>query len=169
MKSKYLITGQRQEGQVVIETALMMILLLVLFFGIAEIARTWWLKNQLNNAARVGVRVAIVTPGLTTVTNSPCNWSNGCTAASANDAVQKTCASITTQSLCEGVPAGTNPTRVTIAYTDNDLSGGINTGDSIKVSASGTFHSVVPNLSALSFGLFQNPITMTTSATMRYE
>lgn len=141
-----------EKGQTVIETALLMILLLVIFFGIAEIARAWWLKNQLNNAARVGVRVAIVTPNLVNVSPGPC-------AGATSDPIVKACSSITTN-----VPN----TLVGLTIIDED-SNGLDTGDTVTVTAQGDFQSVVPNLSGLSFGLIPDQITMQTSASMRYE
>ena len=160
-----------QKGQTIIETALVIILLFIFFFGIAEIARAWWLKNQLNNAARVGVRVAVVDATLTLsgISETDCSRSGtACTSLSANEAVKKACASITTNILCisdDGTPA-----KVTVTVTQVDTSKTtIVTGDEVKVTVKGKFTSVVPNLSSLSFGLIPDNITMTTDASMRYE
>jgi Flp pilus assembly protein TadG len=53
-------TKDKEIGQTLIETVFVLALLLILIFGIAEFARAWYLKNSLNNASRVGARVAIV-------------------------------------------------------------------------------------------------------------
>lgn len=167
-----MLNDKNEKGQTVIETALMMILLLVLIFGIAEIARAWWLKNQLNNAARVGVRVAIVTPGLTLIAapGESCSWITTCTASSTNEAIIKACASITNRDLCAGAGTSPVPARATVELVLPDvLPNGVSSGDTIKVTVTGRFVSVVPNLATLSFGLIPDQITMSTDASMRYE
>ncbi|MBA3070623.1 MAG: pilus assembly protein [Nitrospirae bacterium] len=172
MRTKFMLNDKNEKGQTVIETALMMILLLVLIFGIAEIARAWWLKNQLNNAARVGVRVAIVTPGLTLIAapGKSCSWTTTCTASSTNEAVIKACASITNRDLCDGGGNAANAARVTVELVLPDIPPtGVSSGDTIKVTVTGRFVSVVPNLATLSFGLIPDQIKMQTSASMRYE
>jgi len=153
MEIKYMKYNQSEKGQTVIETALMMIFLLVLFFGMAEIARAWWLKNQLNNAARVAVRVAIVTPTLSSI-GSP----EPCTSPSSAVAVTA-CNSITNTALHDS------------ATVDLDVghSGNAIPGDTVKVTVTGDFVSVVPNLAGLSFGLFPTSLNMTSDASMRYE
>ena len=146
-----------EKGQTTIEVALVMILLLVLFFGIAEIARAWWLKNQINNAARVAVRVAIVTPGLS-------NISPPVTCSSSNAIVVVACNSITNAQLHNDPN-----TLIGLSITDDDSSGGLSSGDTVTVTVSGRFVSVVPNLANLSYGLFPALLTMTSDASMRYE
>lgn len=167
MKITYFNNSQKEKGQTVIETALMIIFLFVLIFGITELARAWWLKNQLNNAARVGVRVAIVTPSLTLVTAN-CSWGSTCTTSSANQAVIRACASITNQNLCAGAGSSPVPASVTVELVPPD-STSVSPGDTIRVTVTGEFVSVVPNLAGLSFGLFPGQLTMNTSASMRYE
>lgn len=49
-------------GQALVETALVLVLLLVIFLGISEFARAWYVKNSLKNAVRAGARVSAVTP-----------------------------------------------------------------------------------------------------------
>ena len=167
-----------QKGQTIIETALVIILLFIFFFGIAEIARAWWLKNQLNNAARVGVRVAIVDATLSTLTppviiSETCNWGGTvCQTSSANEAIKQACRNITNEDLCKSIDGTTingKKKEVAVTATDSDSSGKINAGDDINVSVTGQFNSVVPNLSSLSFGLIPHNITMTSDTSMRYE
>lgn len=52
------------KGQALIETALILPLLLFIFIGIFEFGRAWYIKNTLNNAARIGARTAIVQANL---------------------------------------------------------------------------------------------------------
>lgn len=172
MKTKYIKYNKSEKGQTVIETALMMIFLLVLFFGIAEISRAWWLKNQLNNAARVAVRVAIVDsaltlPGVTLPLTASCRWTSGsCSTSSTNEAIGKACASITNHNLCAG--GGASAASVTLGFVPPDTNP-VSSGKAINVTVTGNFVSVVPNLAGLSFGLFQSTYSMPTSASMRYE
>ena len=53
-----------EKGQALIELALSIVLLLVVLFGITEFGRYFFQRNTLNNAARAGVREAVVTPDL---------------------------------------------------------------------------------------------------------
>lgn len=161
-----------EKGQTLIETALIMILLLTLFFGIAEIARAWWLKNQLNNAARVGVRVAIVDDTLKTTTlplSDDCKWSTSCTSSSSSskDAIKTACASITNQGLCAGSAPSPVPAHVTLALVSPDTNP-VGSGDTLRVTVTGRFVSVVPNLAGI-FGLFRPLYDMSSDASMRYE
>jgi Flp pilus assembly protein TadG len=143
----------REKGQTLIETALIMILLLVLFFGVAEIARAWWLKNQLNNAARVAVRVAIVTDPLADISPVSCT--------SANAIVVAACNSITNGALRDSA-------EVELTTTDDNGSGDVDSGDTVTVTVTGDFESVVPGLAGF-YGLFRSEYNMTSRATMRYE
>ncbi len=136
----------------------MIFFLLVVFSGTAEIARAcWWLKNQLNNAARVAVRVAIATLNLASISSSTC--------ASASDVVVvAACNSITNTSLHDGPN-----TKISLTTTDENAGGTVDPGDTVTVTVQGTFRSAVPDLASLSLGLFQGAISMQTSALMRYE
>ena len=60
------------KGQAMVETAFVLFVLVLFVFGIIEFGRAMFIKNMLNNAARAGVRCAVVTAptGLT----SPPNW-----------------------------------------------------------------------------------------------
>lgn len=62
--------SNKQQGQTLIETALILFLILLIVLGIAEFARAWHTKNSLKNAARHGARLAVVTPGLTDLSGS---------------------------------------------------------------------------------------------------
>jgi Flp pilus assembly protein TadG len=61
-----------KKGQILIETALVLVLLLVILLGITEFARAWFTKNSLKNAVRQGARVAVVTPGISDFSQNSC-------------------------------------------------------------------------------------------------
>jgi len=52
---------RRNNGQSVIEFALVLPILLLVFFGITEFGRVWMTANVLTQAAREGCRLAVVT------------------------------------------------------------------------------------------------------------
>ena len=66
-----------KNGQVLVETAIILPLLLVLLFGLVDFGRAMYTKNTLNNAARSGVRVAAVTSPLTPSSPTSLFSSNG--------------------------------------------------------------------------------------------
>jgi Flp pilus assembly protein TadG len=136
-------------GQTVIETVLMLTLLLVIFFMMAEFARAWYLKNSLNNAARVAVRIAVVANGLDEVEGN-------CGATGGNEILDAVCSS-------PGVP-NNETTDVTV---DVDVTGGIDStkldsGDTVTVGVRADFVAITNLLSFL-------PTAASSSAAMRYE
>lgn len=141
---------KKQEGQTVIETALIMLLILMLFFGIAEIARAWWLKGQLNTAARVGGRVAVVQSSLA---GDTCRWSGGCVPQSAalGTLADAACKTITNKDLCAGVfggpPAVVNVSLVPANPPGTGTLASPKAGDQITVQVTGQIHAMVPGLS----------------------
>jgi len=159
---------RKQKGQTIIETALILVLLLFILFGISEFARAWYMKNSLKNAVRQGVRVGVVSPDIaptTTIVYSNCAG-NPCPSASVvNNAyiIDAVCCPSGVQNRTFGDPAG--GTGVSISYTDDDGSTGFSTGDTVTVTAQTNFQSVV---SSRFWPWLQN-ITITTDASMRYE
>jgi Flp pilus assembly protein TadG len=174
------------KGQTVIETALMIILLFVLFFAIAEIARFWWLKNMINNAARVGVRVAIVDTTLTSAIGSPaspqqiatCSYNAGtgnCSAISTSGsgitttAIQDAaCSSLTNGVVCA------NATVYLTVQEDPDNPGQVIPGGIVTVKViSPPIGTIVPGLAGFSLGLIpvdsSGNIALTADSTMRHE
>lgn len=149
---------KKAKGQTLVETAFILILLMLIVLGIAEFARAWFMKSSLKNAVRHGVRVAVVTPDIT----------NGGTATKP-DPPPSTCPPSLTGNekvFCEiwkaspGVPVGAG-TSVTLAVEGGTLE----TGDEIKVTATVTnFQTIVPKL----LGSFI-PSTLSAEASMRYE
>lgn len=55
-----------EAGSTIVEMALILPLFLLLVFGIFEFGRAWLIINTMNHAAREAVRLASVTPNLTT-------------------------------------------------------------------------------------------------------
>ncbi|MEE9614797.1 MAG: TadE/TadG family type IV pilus assembly protein [Thermodesulfobacteriota bacterium] len=152
--------GEGEGGQTLIETVFVLLLILIILFAIAEFARGWYLKNSLNNAARIGARVAVVDGALV------------------EDLVGTLCPSASTKTLetvcaAPGVPSGATVT------VDIRVPGGLPgsgstppvAGEVVTVSilvsftssTSGVF-TVVPNLFP---GL--DMASMSSEASMRYE
>jgi Flp pilus assembly protein TadG len=160
---------KRQKGQTVIETALVIVFILMIFFGIAEIARAWWLKGQLNNAARVGARVAVVTSPLTGGIVA-CSWASGNCGAAANVVANAACKAITNQDLCSSPAA-------TVEVLSTGALGTPVAGDEITVRVTGAFRSAVPGLSRIGMGgpggwsqsLYPGAVQLITVAVMRHE
>lgn len=56
-------TGRKDEkGQSLVEFALVVPMLLILVFGIAEFGRAWMTRNVLTGAAREAARIAVIQP-----------------------------------------------------------------------------------------------------------
>lgn len=151
-------TKKNEKGQTVIETALLIILLLVLFFGIAEIARAWWYKGQLGTAARAGAREQVVQNNISA--GGACSFSGGrCTGG--DTVVAAACNSITTQDLCNSA--------VVVVNSDTTCSStGTIVGACITVSVAGSFTTALPGLIGSSSGLMPaGPLQAT--MVMRHE
>jgi len=54
-------TLKHQKGQALVETALILMVIVLFTFAITEFGRAMYIKNMLNNAARAAVRQAVVT------------------------------------------------------------------------------------------------------------
>ena len=159
-------------GQTLIETALVLILLLMILIGIAEYSRAWYRKSSVKNAVRQGARVAAVTPHIATtsascgggITCSPTlspGLSTSCTGPGCNDGYIEAIVCCTT-----GV-ANDASTTVNITVTDSTgaaKSGDAQSGDAVNVSSTTAFSTIVPRL----FGSLI-PTQLSSDATMRYE
>jgi Flp pilus assembly protein TadG len=144
---------RKQKGQTLIETAFMLFLLLTILLGISEFARAWYAKNSLKNGVRQGARVAAVTSPLTAFSNFICPAKSSCPlAAAVQNAV-----------CCQ--PGISEGTTVSLTINDDDVSGGLNAGDTITVNASSSFEYVVGG----SPWPWPDSADLTTSASMRYE
>jgi Flp pilus assembly protein TadG len=139
--------GSREKGQTTVETLLVILILFIIFFTIVELSRAWWTKNTLNNAVRIGARVAAVDPGFTELGPVLCSALNPAKAVVA---------------VC--TDANIKPdTSVTLAITTDETPAGISAGDIITVTATVDFsaHSLVP----IPAGFTSIPA----EASMRYE
>jgi Flp pilus assembly protein TadG len=139
-------TKDKEIGQTLIETVFVLALLLILIFGIAEFSRAWYLKNSLNNAARIGARVAVVQSGLIDATEM-CGIAPDDKVKAVVDAV---CLDAT------GVNAADRDVTVAIFIDDVD-SDGASAGDLVTVTVTvgftsgkfSVFSSLIPGLSSL--------------------
>lgn len=145
------------KGQAMVEMALVIGFLVLLIFGMTEFGRAMYTRNTLNNAARAGARVAVVTPSSSFPSLS---------------ATSVDCSSIPSNSIyaavCTGIAGGGIQNKtVTVTVGIQDPSGGTQTtpasGYSINVTVQASFTPVL--------ALMQNMISATLSgqATMRYE
>jgi len=153
------ILNKQQKGQTLIETALILLVLLFIVFGISEFSRAWFVKNSLKNAARAGSRLAVVT----IISNFP----SGVGPPFATE-VEFTCPNANTilNAACSapGVK-NTSDTHVFLRVDDGDSSSSITPGDTITVRISRiNFESILP-------GLFRTfiPSQLSADSSMRYE
>jgi Flp pilus assembly protein TadG len=154
-------TKDKEIGQTLIETVFVLALLLILIFGIAEFARAWYLKNSLNNAARIGARVAVVQSSIPFPTaNGNCVDTPPAGTKAVLDAV---CLDAT------GVNAADRDVTVVIFIDDEDSDGTTSAGDLVTVKVTvvftsgrfSVFSSLIPGLSSLA--------ELSSQASMRYE
>jgi Flp pilus assembly protein TadG len=143
-------TGLREKGQTTIETVMLLLLLFAIFFTIVELSRAWWVKNTLNNAARIGARVAVVQSDLVNDSDVACGGGG------LQDAIDAVC-------NAPGVPIGA---RVSVSYDDANSDGDPSAGETVTVSVEVDFSAV----SILSIVPSMGNITEISSlASMRYE
>jgi hypothetical protein len=83
-------TLKHRKGQALVETALVLGIIVLFTFAITEFGRAMYIKNMLNNAARSGVRQAIVTSPLDSLPR-PYSYSDG----SYVDSIQ--------EKICQGI------------------------------------------------------------------
>ncbi|WP_136525521.1 TadE/TadG family type IV pilus assembly protein [Geomonas ferrireducens] len=158
----------RQKGQAIVETAIILPVLILLIMGLFEFGRYMYLKNTLNNAARAAARTAVVTPKYDATTHkdgmaaSATTHTLSCTdaefvASPGNGAVYKTIC----ESIYNGIPK--NEVVVNIAYAELATPAGLSAGDSVSVEVTwDKYEAILPKLI---------PITniVTGEASMRYE
>jgi hypothetical protein len=162
-------TRDKQLGQTLIETTFILALILLILFGIAEFARAWFLKNSINNAARIGARVAVVQSNL----NATADPGPSCGAGGLNPGVQAVL-----DSVCDsgGVIASDRQVNVDIDIDDEDGSGDTSAGDIITVTVLVQFLDGNGNAGA-QFSVFSSFIpglsggldSLSSKASMRYE
>ena len=156
---------RNRKGQALIETALVLILLLVIFLGIAEFSRAWYTKNSLKNAVRQGARVVAVTPNTPTVftTSFSCiSGPSGTACPNSDGIIDAVCCQPGVKSNDPSVP----PVVVTVTCSGSTSDcGSIVAGDTVTVQATKVFNFVIGN----SPWPWPRTIAVTTDASMRYE
>ncbi len=148
---------KNNRGQAIVETALSIIILFLVVFGITEFGRAMYIKNMLNNAARAGARAAAVTSNLTTTSTTYSDFSvNNCN--STTDPIK--------QKICQGIFYITdNDRKNNVSATLNVTSANstAQSGDTVTVTVQySNFNSFVPNLIKIGKSLIG-------TASMRYE
>ena len=152
------IKSHRQQGQTLIETALILFLILIILIGIVEFARAWHTKNSMKNAARQGARVAAVTPAsLLSPTSFAC--------------INPSCpqSNVITNAVCcqPGIPTST-ASNTTVTLTCPNTTGecaSITSNGTVKVSVASQFEFIVGG----SPWPWAKTRTFTENASMRYE
>ncbi len=167
------------KGQTIVETAIILPILLILVLGIIEFGRAMYVKNTLNNAARAGVRAAVVLPLYDATTNSsglqttptPVLLSSACGSSGPNKSVYD----IICGSLTNGIPRN-NSTAVSIAaFTSYSTpTSSPKTNDRITVSITWTnyptlFNKAIPVVGNTNVTIMGSGLTLTGVASMRYE
>ncbi len=121
------IITQNCKGQAIVETALVLMLIVMFTFAITEFGRAMYIKNMLNNTARAAARQAVVTGTLTIPVTYGQGTFTSCTTPSTDKIKDKICDSlmyvgtkstISAQVECvEGCPSTTATTGSTIRVT----------------------------------------------------
>lgn len=144
-----------EKGQALVETALVLLVLFFLVFGIIEFGRAMYTKNTLTNSARAGARQAVVTLGIADDTKNDLTTALDCP-DTPNDCVYK--------AVRDSLFAGIEKANVSVTISGGTGTGDIAvTNDAIKIEVTlNTFSSVVPKM--LPF-----PTSLKGEATMRYE
>jgi TadE-like protein len=159
---------RENKGQALVETAIVLVLLLVILFGIAEFSRAWYTKNSLKNAVRSGARLAVVTCGVANAGKVACSGSCPAPTPDPGADCSDSSSSVNNSAIIGAVCCQLGPntravTTVSIATTANDPSG--LTADDINISASTTFKFVIGG----GIWPWAKTTTITTDATMRHE
>jgi ABC-type uncharacterized transport system auxiliary subunit len=126
--------SNKQKGQTLIETALILFLLLLILLGIVELARAWFAKNSLRNGVRNGVRLAVVTPIAIGVTLTPCPQS-----PNPSNLIQ--------YAICSspGIDPQKTKYSLTIVKTSPNTKTQAEANDSIQIYAETTFEFIIGN------------------------
>jgi Flp pilus assembly protein TadG len=148
-----------KKGQTMVETALMLIFLMLIIMGIMEFGRAMYFKNTANNAARGVARVAVVTPNLA----GPDLGANNNVDCSSGGTL--TLGTLTITDFCSRfvpITKGLVTVKIHISQPDgSDRTGNAVTGDTVDVKVTVPFESLT-NLITIS-------PTLVGEASMRYE
>ena len=144
-------------GQAMVEMALILFVLVLLIFGMTEFGRAMYTKNTLNNAARAGARVAVVTPS----TSYPpiVATSVDCSTTPANTVYAAVCTGI----AGGGIQNKTVVVTINIQDTSGSTQSTPASGYSVEVSVQSNFTPVLAIMRNM-----MSP-TLTGQASMRYE
>jgi len=155
---------KNEKGQVLVETAIILPLLLLLIFGLIDFARAMYTKNTLNNAARSGARTAAVTQP------SPSAESGTL------DSPATSTANMIKNNLFNGIPDSVTYTlNVLDATGTTPVTGPASAGNIVKVTVTWTdFPMITPlykimGIIANSTPQDSNVLTLTGQAAMRRE
>lgn len=160
---------KNNRGQVLIETALILPLLLLLIFGMVDFGRAMYTKNTLTNAARSGARAAAVTSPLYPIPPAtPLSLATPATGEPANS-IQKT--------LSSGVPQDAEIQYEVGIYdgTGAPVAGTVDSGNQVRVTLTYQNFPLITPLYKLMALITKNPsktpgsMTISGEASMRYE
>lgn len=153
-----------------VEMAFVIFLLVLLLFGITEFGRALYTKNTLNNAARSGARVGVVTPGIADTgpitTSGPVQLNRDCTSygTSTTPCTGDGCVY---QAVCGSIVAAVeNPVYVSVQIFDST---GTSPGQApvagkqVMVQVQAPFNPVLNLMKSMMSG------TLSGQSTMRYE
>lgn len=156
---------QKDKGQALVETAIILPLLLIFLFGIVDFGRVMYTKNTLNNAARSGARKAAVTSSLAAVSPVSLFSSTGEPA----ETIQK--------NIFNGIPKD-ETVQYELKILDSagiPVAGTVSAGNQVQVTlAYPDFPMITPLYKILalitnSSAPDSNTMTLTGEASMRYE
>lgn len=159
------------KGQTLIETAFVLLVLVLIALGTVEFARAWFTKNSMKNAARHGARISVVSediaPTLITITppgdGTYVQCGNACPPSTPPPAdniyvINSVC--------CSPGVKNDSTTKVSLTYMDDDASGDLNEGDTILVYVKADFNFIIGGSSTWWPWGDQ---TLNANALMRYE
>ncbi len=120
---------KNSKGQTLVETAIILPVLFLLVIGIFEFGRALYIISTLNNAARAGVRVAVVSPpGSISVSGASQALNSSCTFSGNNSAVLAT--------VCNSITMGIPDKTVVTARLEDLTNGNTNppsSGDTLRL------------------------------------
>lgn len=162
-----------KKGQTLVETALILIFLMLIIIGIMEFGRAMYFKNTANNAARGIARIAVVTPNLTgpdLTTNVDCSTDSTLTLDTIS--VPNFCSRFVTIRLPESNQSV--PVAIHISQPNgSDRTGDAQTGDTVSVTITIPFETltgfITTSPTADPNAVQVNLSTLVGQASMRYE
>ncbi len=163
-RGTYMKNIKNKNGTMLIETALVLVILLVILLGITEFARAWFTKNSLKNAVRQGARVAVVTPAASLTTSFQCASSTTCPNAN-----------VLTNAVCcqPGVKPKTGEPAINVTLECRDASNAIVACSAVAPNGTVRVQAILnnPNFYVIGGGIWPWPksLNLIVAASMRYE